>query len=91
MQSPREAPVDVAWLKKSLPRSLTVNEIKGWHLYSLGFAMQIMSLKKSLHGIYTWLARLFYRTDEILLNWLNWESFSQPGRFILCSIKLEKK
>jgi len=91
MQSPHEAPVPIELIKRLLPYSLKLVEIRGWHLYSLGFCMQIMSLRESLHGIYTGLAGLFYRMDKILLNSLGWESFSQPGRFILCSIKLEKK
>ena len=90
MQSPHEAPVQIESIKKLLPDSLTMVEIRGQHLYSLGFAMQTMSLKKSLQGIYTCLTWFFYRMDELLLNLFGWESFSQPGRFILCSIKLEK-
>jgi hypothetical protein len=91
MQSPYEAPVDLAWFKKALPGSLTLHEVKGWHIYSLGFAMQVMALKKSLQPVYVVLTRFLYRIDRIFLGMWGWESFAQSGRFIMCSIKLEKE
>jgi 2-polyprenyl-3-methyl-5-hydroxy-6-metoxy-1,4-benzoquinol methylase len=88
MQSPHEAPVQIELIKRFLPDSLSMVEIKGWHLYSLGFCMQIMSLKESVRGLFTPIARLLYRIDQIALSCLKWETFAQDNRFILCSIKL---
>jgi 2-polyprenyl-3-methyl-5-hydroxy-6-metoxy-1,4-benzoquinol methylase len=90
MQSPHEAPVQIELIKRILPDSLSIIEIRGWHLYSLGFSMQIMSLKASVRGIFTQIARLFYWVDYIVLSHFKWEAFAKEDRFILCSIKLVK-
>ena len=90
MQSPHEAPVQIELIKKFLPDSLSLVEIRGWHLHSLGYCMQIMSLKESARGLFTQIARLVYRVDHILLSHFKWETFARADRFILCSIKLVK-
>jgi 2-polyprenyl-3-methyl-5-hydroxy-6-metoxy-1,4-benzoquinol methylase len=90
MKSPHEAPVDVEWIKKSLPEPLSVANIKAWHLYSLGFAMQIMSLNPPIQSKYIQFARLIYGIDRLLLNMIDWTNFANPGKFILCSVKIEK-
>lgn len=90
MQSPHEAPVQIELIKKLLPDSLSLGEIRGWHLYSLGYCMQIMSMKESVRGLFTQIARLVYKVDHILLSHFKWESFARTDRFILCSIKLVK-
>jgi len=91
MQSPHEAPVNIDLIKQILPDSLSIMETKGWHLYSIGFGMQIMSLKESVQGLFTHIARLLYRVDHIVLTYFKWEAFAKKDRFILCSIKLVKK
>jgi 2-polyprenyl-3-methyl-5-hydroxy-6-metoxy-1,4-benzoquinol methylase len=90
MQSPHEAPVQIELIKQFLPDALSTIEIKGCHLYSLGFSMQIMSLKESVRGLFTQLARFLYWIDQMVLSSFKWETFAQKGRFILCSIKLLK-
>jgi 2-polyprenyl-3-methyl-5-hydroxy-6-metoxy-1,4-benzoquinol methylase len=90
MQSPHEAPVPIELIKRFLPDSLSVVEIRGWHLYSLGFCMQIMSLKESVRGLFTQIARLVYKVDHIVLSHFKWDTFARTDRFILCSIKLVK-
>lgn len=91
MQSPHERPVDVALLKKLIGSSFDICEIKGWHLHSLGFSMQVTSLKKKVQKYYEWLGGVWYSLDRLLLGVFGWESFSLPGRFILCGVKLIKK
>jgi 2-polyprenyl-3-methyl-5-hydroxy-6-metoxy-1,4-benzoquinol methylase len=91
MRSPHEAPIQIDLIKRILPDTLSLIEIKGWHLYSLGFSMRIMSLKESARGLFTQIARLLYRVDHFVLSHFKWETFTQKDRFILCSIKLVKK
>ena len=65
--------------------------IKGWHLHSLGFSMQVTALKESARRFYEPLGRIWYGLDRLLFRAFGWEAFSLPGRFILCSIKLTRK
>lgn len=90
MQSPHEAPVYIELIKKFLPASMSTLEIRGWHLYSLGFCMQLMSLNESFRGLLTPFARLLYRLDRMLLKHLRWEIFAREDRFLMCSMKLVK-
>ena len=91
MGSPHERPVDVDLLKKVCGESFDVQEIKGQHLYSLGFAMQMMGLKPIPRKIYNVLAVLLYLEDKLLMKLFDWQRFSMPQRFILCSVKLIRK
>ncbi len=91
MSSPHERPINLEIIKKSCADTFEILEIKGWHLFSMGFAMQTMSYKTTAQRIYTWLAVFWYWLDKILLRLFKWSDFSQPQRFILCSIKLIRK
>jgi 2-polyprenyl-3-methyl-5-hydroxy-6-metoxy-1,4-benzoquinol methylase len=91
MTSPHERPVDVDLLKTFCGDDFDTSEIKGWHLHSLGFSMQVTALKESARRFYEPLGRLWYGLDRLLFRAFGWEAFSLPGRFILCSIKLTRK
>lgn len=91
MSSPHESPIDIELIKKFCSGSFEIIEMKGWHLFSLGFAMQSMALKESVRDKYSFLAALWFRVDRILFRMFKWQDFSQPGRFILCSMKLVRK
>jgi SAM-dependent methyltransferase len=91
MTSPHERPVDVDLLKTFCGDEFETSEIKGWHLHSLGFSMQVTALKESARRFYEPLGRLWYGLDRLLFRAFGWEAFSLPGRFILCSIKLTRK
>ena len=91
MSSPHEGPIDIELIEKFCSDSFEIVEVKGWHLFSLGFAMQVMTLKESAREAYSWLAALWFRIDRILLRIFKWQDFSQPNRFILCSVKLLRK
>lgn len=91
MSSPHEKPINVELIKKSCSNLFEIVEIKGRHLYSMGFAMQTMAYKPTVKLVYTWLTLLWYWVDKILLRLFRWSDFSQPNRFILCSIKLKRK
>lgn len=91
MSSPHERPINIETIKKCCAESFEIEEIKGWHLYSMGFAMQTMAYKSSVQRVYTKVAKFWYGLDKFLLRLFNWTDFSQPERFILCSIKLIRK
>ena len=91
MQSPHERPVDVAILKKLIRSSFDIFEIKGQHLHSLGFSMQVTALREGIRKQYERLGKFWYRLDGLLFRRFGWESFSLSQRFILCSVKLVKK
>lgn len=91
MTSPHERPVDVDLLKAFCGDDFEIAEIKGWHLHSLGFSMQVTALKERPRRFYEPLGRLWYGLDRFLFRSFGWEAFSLPGRFILCSIKLTRK
>jgi 2-polyprenyl-3-methyl-5-hydroxy-6-metoxy-1,4-benzoquinol methylase len=91
MTSPHERPVDVDLLKTFCGDDFDIVEIKGWHLHSLGFSMQVTALKDGARRFYEPLGRLWYGVDRLLFSLFGWEAFSLPGRFILCGIKLVKK
>ncbi len=91
MTSPHERPVDVDLLKAFCGDAFEPPEIKGWHLHSLGFSMQVTALKESARKFYEPLGQLWYGLDRLLFRSFGWEAFSLPGRFILCSIKLTRK
>lgn len=91
MTSPHERPVDVALLRKFCGNAFEISDIKGWHLHSLGFAMQVTALRDNARKYYEPLGRFWYGLDRWLLRRFGWDSFSLPGRFILCSVKLTKK
>lgn len=90
MCSPHESPVDVEAIKRFCANSFEIVEIKGRHLYSLGFAMQAMGFKDALRNAYGRVVAFLYWQDKMLFKVFGWEAFSQPQRFILCSIKLVK-
>jgi 2-polyprenyl-3-methyl-5-hydroxy-6-metoxy-1,4-benzoquinol methylase len=89
--SPHERPLDIEWLKTNCLKSLDLVEVKCWHLYSLSFAMQAMVIKPGIRFVYFWLARLLYYIDRTILSKVDWKKFTSGNRFILCSLKLEKK
>jgi 2-polyprenyl-3-methyl-5-hydroxy-6-metoxy-1,4-benzoquinol methylase len=91
MCSPHEAPVAIDLLEKCCGDDFDIVETKGWHLNSLGFAMQSMGLIDAVRKRYAPLVSLWYRFDQMLFRQLGWEAFSQPGRFILCSVKLVRR
>jgi SAM-dependent methyltransferase len=91
MCSPHERPVEIELIKKLCRNSFEIVEIKGWHLFSIGFAMQAMGLKDSIREIYSRLALFWFWLDKFLFRIFKWSDFSQPQRFILCSIKLVRK
>jgi 2-polyprenyl-3-methyl-5-hydroxy-6-metoxy-1,4-benzoquinol methylase len=91
MSSPHESPVAVELLRKYVSRDFDIVEIRGWHLNSLGFAMQTMGLVDTAIKRYEPLVSLWYRLDQMLFRWFGWEAFSLPGRFILCSVKMVRK
>lgn len=91
MTSPHERPVDVALLREFCGTAFEVSEVKGWHLHSLGFSMQVTALRENVRGLYEPLGRLWYAIDRSLFRAFGWESFSLPGRFILCGVKLIKR
>lgn len=91
MSSPHERPVDIRLLERFCADLFDIKEVRGWHLYSLGFAMQTMNLKDSVKNVYSVFTSLLYVIDRVLLDRLGWQKFSQPQRFILCSIKLIRK
>ena len=68
-----------------------VVQIKGWYLYSLGSAMQAMGLKIAIRKYYLLQVRFWYFMDKLMFALFGWERFSNPKRFILCSLKLIKK
>jgi len=88
--SPHERPLDVEWIRKTCSKSLSITEVKCWHLNSLGFAMQTMTLKPRVRSLYSRLVTLLYWADRVLLATFDWRHFASPGRFILCSLKAEK-
>ena len=91
MTSPRERPVDLALLTKSCGNDFEISEIKGWHLHSLGFSMQVTALREGVRKYYEPFGRFWYWLDRLLFDRFGWESFSVPGRFILCGVKLTKR
>jgi 2-polyprenyl-3-methyl-5-hydroxy-6-metoxy-1,4-benzoquinol methylase len=91
MNSPHERPIDSQLIKKFSKESFKIIEIKGWHLYSLGFAMQSMNLRSFTGFFNAIIARVLFFTDGLFFKLFGWEKFSQPGRFILCGIKLIRK
>lgn len=91
MSSPHEAPVNLEQLRSFCEKEFNIIETRGWHLSSLGFAMQTMGLIDKVRDRYLPLVSLFYRIDTLLFRWFGWEAFSLPGRFILCSVKMTRK
>ncbi len=91
MASPHESPVEFDLIGKSSFKSMTVEDVKGWHLFSIGFAMQTMSLQESIRGIYVQFARFWQWIDNALFKIFDWKDFSRPQRFILCGVKLVKR
>jgi hypothetical protein len=91
MNSPHERPVHVGQLRHLSEDAFLVEEVRGWHLHSLGFAMQVTALKDDSIRRYEWLVPSLYRLDAFLLRCIGWEAFSFPGRFIMCSLKLVRK
>ena len=91
MNSPHERPVDISLIEKFCRKNFEIIEVKGYHLYSLGFAMQSMNLKIFFREIYSIITVILYMFDKLFLSIFGWRKFSRPQRFILCSIKLIRK
>jgi hypothetical protein len=88
--SPHEAPIELTLINDVCKHSFEISEIKGWHIFSLGFAFQTMALKSPARALYSRFVRCWYLTDRILIKLFNWQQFSRPDRFIMCGIKLIK-
>jgi 2-polyprenyl-3-methyl-5-hydroxy-6-metoxy-1,4-benzoquinol methylase len=91
MCSPREGPIDVELIEMLCADEFQIVEVKGWHLNSVGFAMQSMGLKDTLRKMYASAVRFLYWEEKLLFRTFGWQSFSRPARFILCGIKLVRK
>lgn len=91
MTSPHERPVDVRLLSQYCGTDFDIAEIKGWHLHSLGFSMQVTSLTDRARKFYEPLVIFWFWLDQFLFKHFGWQAFSLPGRFILCGIKLIRK
>lgn len=91
MNSPHEAPIYLDVLTQACSTDFELIETRGWHLNSLGFGMQSMGLKDSVRRFYEPLVAFGYKLDRFLLGIMGWQSFSIPGRFILCSVKLVRR
>ncbi len=91
MCSPHERPVELDVLKKCCRDSFDIIEVKGRHLFSLGFAMHSMGLKETARAIYSKIAVVLYWADKCVFRLFRWSDFSQPKRFILCSVKLKRR
>ena len=91
MNSPHERPVDINLIEKFCKDRFEILEVRGWHLYSLGFAMQSMNLMSFLRKIYSFITAILFMVDHLYFSLFGWKIFSRPQRFILCSIKLVKK
>lgn len=91
MSSPHERPISKDFLMNCCKPDFKVVQIKGWYLYSLGSAMQAMGLKIAIRKYYLLQVRFWYFMDKLMFALFGWEKFSNPKRFILCSLKLIKK
>jgi len=91
MESPHERPLNKKALELILIKFFEIREIRGWHIYTLGFSMQAIGLKNAPLTFYSFIISIFSVWEKILIKLFGWESFSKPGRFILCGIKLVKK
>ncbi|WP_113924632.1 class I SAM-dependent methyltransferase [Cognataquiflexum aquatile] len=91
MESPHERPLNKDELESIFMKYFDVIEIRAWHIYSLGFSMQAMGLKKAALRFYSIIISLLVVWEKALIKTFGWEAFSRPGRFILCGIKLVKK
>jgi len=91
MVSPRERPVDIEILKTFCKKDFDICEVRGWHLHSLGFSMQVTALKENARKYYEPLGKLWYWIDKVFFKVFGWDAFALPGRFILCGIKLVRK
>jgi 2-polyprenyl-6-hydroxyphenyl methylase/3-demethylubiquinone-9 3-methyltransferase len=91
MSSPHERPIEIDMLKSICSKSFEIIEVRGWHLHSIGFAMNAMGLKEFVRVPYARWATACYLLDQWLLRIFSWEEFSGPDRFILCSVKMKKK
>jgi 2-polyprenyl-3-methyl-5-hydroxy-6-metoxy-1,4-benzoquinol methylase len=89
--SPHEGPVEIELIEDACRNSLNIKCVKGWHLYSLGCAMQAMLFKPKIRNAYLPLIAIFYWLDVILFRVVGWRSFSGKSRFVLCTIIMEKE
>ncbi|MDB9916157.1 class I SAM-dependent methyltransferase [Pseudomonadales bacterium] len=90
MASPNERPVSLISIRNFCVGRFSIPEVQGRHLYSLGFGMQVTTLKHGARKIYELMGFLLYQVDRLLLWGLGWEAFSTPERFILCSLKFRR-
>lgn len=91
MASPHERPLNKKEFEQILLKSFDINEIRGWHIYTLGFSMQAIGFKKIALYFCSIVISIFVIWEKVLIKLFGWESFSKPGRFILCGIKIVKK
>jgi SAM-dependent methyltransferase len=89
--SPHEAPIDINLITESCRDSLVIFKIRGWHLYSLEFAMQVMFIADGLRNFYTPFIFLWYWVDKIMFRCFSLKNFSGHDRFVLLGIELEKR
>ena len=91
MASPHERPVNIKEVEEICDDSFIILKVDGWHIYSLGFSMQITSLKQKARRFYEPISYILYRVDKFIIQRIGWEAFSTPNRFILCSVKMIRK
>ena len=89
--SPRERPVDLSLLERSLPHKLEIVSISGWHLFSLAYAMQAMSVRPGVRPLFFSLVPVWYAVDRFLMDTFGWNCLFPDERFTLCGIKLENR
>lgn len=89
--SPREAPLDLDLLYSLCDGRFDIVEVRPWHLHSIGFAMQAMTLSDAVRGFYVPWAWFWYKLDRTFLALLDWRKFSGPRRFVLCGVKLRRR
>ena len=87
--SPRERPVDLGLLTRALPRGLGIVSIRGWHVFSLSYAMQAMSVRPAVRPVFFGLVPVWYAIDRLLMDTFGWDCLFPDERFTLCGVKLE--
>lgn len=89
--SPRERPIELGLLERALPGDIRVVSIRGWHLFSLAYAMQAMSIRPWARPFFFMLVPVWYAVDRILLDAFGWNCLFPDERFTLCGVKLERE
>lgn len=88
--SPRERPIDLGLLERSFPGDIRVVSIRGWHLFSLAYSMQAMSIRSWARPFFFILVPAWYAIDRLLMDVFGWNCLFPDERFTLCGVKLER-